>query len=94
MAVARVVEFTGVTKERLQEQQQQMQEGERPQDVPATEIIVLHDADQEKAIVVIFFDNEDDYRRGDQALSAMAAGDTPGTRTSVGKYDVAIRMSE
>jgi hypothetical protein len=94
MAVARVVEFTGVTRERLQEQQQQMQEGERPQEVPATEIILLHDADQEKAIVVIFFDNEDDYRSGDQALSAMAAGDTPGTRTSVGKYDVAIRMSQ
>jgi hypothetical protein len=43
--------------------------------------------------VVVFFDNEDDYRRGDAALSAMPAADTPGQRTSVTKYDVAIRMT-
>ena len=41
---------------------------------------------------VVFFENEEDYRRGDAALNAMPAGDTPGSRTSVTRYNVAIRM--
>jgi hypothetical protein len=41
-----------------------------------------------------FFDNEDDYRLGDETLSAMPAGDTPGTRTAVAKYNVAFRMAD
>jgi hypothetical protein len=41
---------------------------------------------------VILFDNEDDYRKGDEILSSMPAGDTPGQRTSVKKHDVAMRM--
>jgi hypothetical protein len=43
--------------------------------------------------VVVIFDNEDDYRTGDEILNNMDAGDTPGERTSVKKHDVAIRMS-
>jgi hypothetical protein len=54
---------------------------------------VLHDPEAEKALVVLFFDSDDDYRRGDEALSAMPAEDTPGRRTSVTRYDVAVRMS-
>jgi hypothetical protein len=45
-------------------------------------------------VVVLFFDTEDDYARGDAALSAMPAGDTPGQRTSVAKYNVAFRMTD
>ena len=41
----------------------------------------------------VFFDSEDDYRRGDEILDAMPAGDTPGRRASVTKYDVAVRMT-
>ena len=43
--------------------------------------------------VSYLFESEDDYRRGDEILSAMPAGDTPGQRTSVTKYNVATRMS-
>ncbi len=39
------------------------------------------------------FETEDDYRKGDVALNAMPVGDTPGSRSSVTKYDVAIRMA-
>ena len=42
-------------------------------------MIVLHDPDAEKSVVIVFFDNEDDYRQGDEVLSAMPAGDTPGS---------------
>ena len=91
MALARVVVFDGVDAGRMAEMQQQMETGERPDEVPATEIVVLHDAEAEQAVVVLFFENEDDYRRGDEALNAMPAGDTPGRRASVTKYEVAFR---
>ena len=94
MAIARVVTFDGVDSDRIQQMKQEMNEGERPDDIPATEIIVLHDADASKSIAIVFFDNEDDYKRGDEALNAMPTTDTPGQRTSVAKYDVAIRMAD
>jgi hypothetical protein len=93
MALARVVTFEGVSKDRMAELQRELSEGEQPEDIPATELIVLHDPDDEKSVVVVFFDNEDDYKRGDEALSAMPAGDTPGRRASVGKYEVAVRRT-
>jgi hypothetical protein len=93
MALARVVTFEGVSKERMDEMKREMNEGDRPEGMPATEVVVLHDADSEKSLVILFFENEDDYRQGDEVLNAMPADDTPGQRTSVTKYDVANRMS-
>jgi hypothetical protein len=93
MAVARVVSFDGVTKDRIEEMEREMGDGAPPDDLPAKEIVVLHDPEGEKSLVILFFDNEDDYRRGDETLNAMSAGDTPGQRTSVTRYDVAIRMT-
>ena len=55
---------------------------------------MLHDPEAEKSVAILFFDSEDDYARGDAALNAMPAGDTPGQRTSVTKYDVVARMTE
>jgi hypothetical protein len=94
MPLARVVSFDGVSSDRMAEMQGEMEGGERPDDVPAKEIVVLHDPEAEKAVVILFFDTEQDYQRGDAALNAMPAGDTPGQRTSVAKYEVAVRMTE
>ena len=93
MPLARVVSFEGVNSERMAEMQSQMQADGPPDDVPAKGILVLHDPDAEKSIVILFFENDDDYRRGDAALDAMPAGDTPGQRTSVARYEVAYRMA-
>lgn len=93
MALARVVSFDGVTKDRIKEMEGEMGSGQPPDDLPAKEIVVLHDPEGEKSLVILFFDNEDDYRRGDETLNAMSSGDTPGQRTSVARYDVAIRMA-
>jgi hypothetical protein len=93
MALARVVSFDGVSKQRMEEMKQEMEAGDRPDEVPASEIVVLHDADAETSLVILFFESEDDYKRGDEALNAMPAGDTPGQRTSVKKYEVASRMT-
>jgi len=94
MALARVVSFDGVSSERIAEMQREMESSERPDNVPAKEILVLHDPEADKSLVILFFDTEDDYKQGDEALSAMPAGDTPGQRTSVAKYQVAIRMTD
>ena len=93
MAVARVVSFEGVAKDRIEQMRQDMQGDQPPGDIPATEFILLHDHDGEASLAIVFFENEDDYQRGDAALNAMPTGDTPGRRTSVTKYDVAIRMT-
>ena len=93
MALARVVSFDGVSTERIEEMKREMAENERPEGMPATEIIVLHDPEAETSVAIYFFETEDDYRRGDEVLIAMPACDTPGQHTSVTKYDVAHRMT-
>lgn len=90
MSVARVVTFDGVSPSRVEEMKARMAEG-RPDDVPATEIVMLYDADAEKSQVILFFDSEEDYEQADQVLGAMPADETPGTRTAVGRYEVAVR---
>ena len=93
MALARVVSFDGVDSERIAQMKQEMEGGERPDDIPASEVIVLHDSDASKSLAIVFFDNEEDYAKGDAALNAMDTSDTPGNRTSVKKYKVAGRMT-
>jgi len=92
MALARVVTFDGVTKDRMAEMQKEMEGGDPPEGFPSAELIMLHDPSADRSLAVVIFDNEDDYNKGDQILSSMPAGDTPGQRTSVTKYDVAMRM--
>jgi hypothetical protein len=92
MALARVVTFEGVSKDRMDEMDREMQGGDPPEGFPPAELVVLHDPDAETSLTIIIFDSEDDYKRGDEILNAMPAGDTPGKRTSVTKYNVATRM--
>jgi hypothetical protein len=93
MALARVVEFNGVSADRMKQMDSEMREGEPPEGLNATEVIVLHDPEAEKSLAIVFFDTEDDYKSGDEVLNAMPAGDTPGQRASVTKYNVAVRMT-
>jgi hypothetical protein len=91
MTLARVVAFEGVTASRIDELRSQIEDQEPPPDLPATEVMVLVDREAEKSLAIVFFDNEEDYRRGHETLDAMPAPETPGRRTSVTKYEVAIR---
>ena len=93
MALARVVSFDGVTKDRIEELKREVQDGEQPAGLRPTEMLMLHDPEAEKSVVILFFDTEEDYRSGDEVLNAMPAGDPPGSRTTVGKSDVALRMT-
>lgn len=93
MALARVVTFEGVSQEQVDAVAGEVQAGEVPEGVPATEFLLLHDPDNERSLAIVFFDNESDYAQGDAGLDAMPAPDTPGRRTSVSKYTVAARMT-
>jgi len=93
MALARVVTFDGISSERMAEMAANIEGGERPEGLNATEMMILHDPEAQKATAIVFFDNEDDYRQGDETLNAMPAADTPGQRTSVTRYDVPVRMT-
>jgi hypothetical protein len=94
MAVARVVAFDGVSQERIDQLTSQVENSEKPEGLPATEMILLHNPDGEQALAIIFFDNDADYQQGDAVLSAMPADEVPGRRASVTKYDVAARMTD
>ena len=93
MALARVVSFDGVSSDRVAEMRREIESGEPPEGMPASELLVLHDPESERSLAIVIFDNEEDYRKGHEVLDAMPASDTPGQRTSVTKYNVAHRMS-
>jgi len=92
MALARVVVFDGVSKDRMQEMQSEMEGGQPPEGFPNAELIALHDPEAERSMVIILLDSEEDYAKADEILNAMPTGDTPGKRSSVTKYDVAMRQ--
>ena len=94
MAVARVVSFDGVNSDRMAALKSEIESGEQPEGLNATEMLLLHDPGADQALAIVFFDNEEDYAKGHAALDAMPASDTPGQRTGVVKYDVAIRMAD
>jgi hypothetical protein len=77
----------------MAEMKGQIESGEPPEGMPSSELLILHDPEAERSLAIVIFDNEDDYRKGHEILDAMPASDTPGSRTSVTKYDVAHRTS-
>jgi hypothetical protein len=92
MALARVVTFDGISSDRMAEMAANIEGGEQPEGLNATEMMILHDPESETATAIVFFDNEDDYAAGHAVLDAMPTSDTPGNRTSVTKTNVAVRM--
>ena len=94
MPVARVVAFDGVSAQRMEELRRDMSEGERPEGMPSAEALILHDPESEKSLAILIFETEDDYASAHAILDAMPASDTPGSRTSVEKYEVAHRYKD
>lgn len=92
----RVVRFTGVSADRMNQLRGRMDAEEGPPEgVPSTGIQVVFDESQGTAVVLQFFDSAEDMRVGAEMLSAMDPGDTPGTRDSVDAGEVLVdrRMS-
>ncbi|MGE0065779.1 MAG: hypothetical protein AB7T48_00335 [Solirubrobacterales bacterium] len=88
---ARVVRFTDVDAGRIAEVRDRIEGGEGPPPgVPAKKIQMLLDEGQSTAVVVVFFETEEDMRTGGDALDQMDAGETPGTRVSVDHCEIKV----
>jgi hypothetical protein len=87
----RVVRFTDVTAERVEQLVARIDEaGGPPTGVPTTGIQLLFDEAQGTAVVVQLFDTAEDMRTGDEAFGAMDPSDTPGTRASVDRCELKL----
>ena len=86
---ARVVRFTDVTPERIEEIVAAVNEQEGPPEgVDSTGFQLLYDADQQTAIFIGYFADEQKMRDADEIFESMDASDTPGTRASVDRAEV------
>jgi hypothetical protein len=88
---ARVVRFTDVTPDRIEEIKARIEENDGPPEgVRSTGMKLLYDASQSTALFIGFFANEQDMRDADAIFQQMDAGDTPGSRASVDQTEVVI----
>jgi hypothetical protein len=87
----RVVRFTDVTAERVEELVARIEEsGGPPEGVPSTGIQLLFDENQGTAVVVQLYNTREDMEAGARVLDAMDASETPGTRASVDSCEVKV----
>jgi hypothetical protein len=64
-----------------------------PEGVPAKQFMLLHDTEGGKAVAVMLFETEEDYRQGDETLNSMnPPGDGMGQRVAVEKYEVVAQL--
>jgi len=89
----RVVRFTGVAAERLEELLARSKESDGPPEgIPTTGIRILVDEDQATAVVEQYFETAEYMDVGGQAFSAMDPAETPGTRASVDLCELKLEM--
>ena len=79
----RVVRFTDVTAERVESLVARIDETGAPPGVPIKKLQVIVDEAQSTAVVLQYFDNEEDLRAGADTFAAMDRSETPGSRVSV-----------
>lgn len=94
--LARVVTWEGGNAEAMAKSAAEINEqaGDGPPPgVPAKEFLLLQDTANGKSVAIVTFENEDDYRKGDEVLSSMdPPGDGMGNRVSVEKLEIAARF--
>jgi hypothetical protein len=79
----RVVRFTEVTAERVQSLVAEIAETGPPPGVPIKKLQLVFDEAQGTAVVLQYFENEEDLRTGAETFAAMDPSETPGNRASV-----------
>lgn len=90
---ARVVRFTGVDADHVNEVKKEIEDSDGPPpEIPAKGIRMMFDESQGTSVVVVFFETEEDMKKGNEALDAMDASETPGTRASVDICEVKASM--
>jgi hypothetical protein len=89
----RVVRFTDVTADRVEEVVTRINEsGGPPEGVPSTGIQLLFDESQGTAVVLQHYNTAEDLEAGARVLEAMDASETPGSRASVDKCEVKVDL--
>lgn len=87
----RVVRFTDVTPERVEQIVAAINEADGPPPgVPTTGLQLLFDEAQGTAVVLQMFDTAEDMTEAAKAFSAMDPSDTPGTRVSVDMCELTL----
>jgi len=90
----RVVRFTDVNAERLEQLLARIREsGGPPPDVPTTGLTILFDEAQGTAVVLQHFASAEDMEAGAEVMAAMDPSETPGTRTSVDACEVKLELT-
>jgi hypothetical protein len=88
---ARVVRFTDVTPERIEELVGRIKANDGPPPgVDSTGFKLLVDEEQGTATFVGFFENEEKMRAAAEIFEQMDASETPGTRASVDLCEVKV----
>ena len=91
---ARVVRFTDVSPERIEEIVSRIEEqGGPPPGVEATAMKLLVDESQGTAVFVGFFETEEKMRDASAVFEQMDPADTPGTRASTDLCEVKLERS-
>lgn len=89
----RVVRFTDVSAERMQEMEARIKEaGGPPQGVASTRLTVLFDEAAGTAVVLQRFATAADMEEGAKVFAAMDPSETPGTRASVDACEVRLDL--
>jgi hypothetical protein len=89
----RVVRFTDVSAERVEALSARIDETGPPPGVPIKKLEVVFDQAQGTAVVLQYFDTEEDLQTGAETFAAMDPSDTPGTRASVDTGELKIERA-
>jgi hypothetical protein len=90
----RVVRFTDVSAERLEELLARIKEsGGPPPGVPSTGLRILFDEAQGTAVVLQHFATAEDAEAGGKVMGAMDASETPGSRASVDTCELKLELA-
>ena len=89
----RVVRFTDVTAERVESLVAGIDESGPPPGVPIKKLQVVFDERQGTAVVLQYFDDEEDLRIGAEAFAAMDPSETPGSRVSVDTGELKVERA-
>ena len=88
---ARVVRFTDVSDDRIEEIRNRISENDGPPEgVESTGIKFVYDKDQGTVVVLQFFETEEKMKSSAAVLEAMDSSETPGTRASVDAGEIVV----
>jgi hypothetical protein len=89
----RVVRFTDVTAERMNQLLERVKgAGGPPEGVNTTGLKIMFDEKQGTAVVLQEFPTAEDMEAGAKIMSAMDPGDTPGTRATVDACELKLEL--